>query len=109
MVGVSWPSAWVRSWPRISNRLTCSIRASFRLTRSTSVWTSRVDPWIGGDRDGVGRDPEPLSQFHRFVAVEGKHRGEVRAPVHVNDRLGDVAALAELELRPLLIYPRCAA
>ena len=54
-----------------------------------------ADAGVGGDRRRVGRDPEPLGELAALVGVERQHRHEVRAVVAVDDRLGDVAAVAQ--------------
>ena len=97
-VGVSSPPTWVRSWSRIAKRLICSIRANFWLIRSTSRWSSAWTCGSVGDGRRVGGDAQPAGQLHRLVAVECQHRDEILALVAVDDRLGDVTAVAQLAL-----------
>ena len=56
-----------------------------------------VDPGIGGDRDRVDGEPEPVGQFtdssRSRVSIAARY-GRLSA----NDRFGDVTALAEPEL-----------
>src|ERR1019366_10283710 len=58
----------------------------------------RVHLWVGGDRRRVGLDPQALDELYALVAVERHDRDQVRTAVAEHDRLGDVAALAQLAL-----------
>ena len=55
-----------------------------------------ADPRIVRDGLRVGGDAEPVGQLGRFVAVEGEHGDQVGPVVSEDDRLGDVARLAQL-------------
>ena len=86
-VGVSSPSAWVRSWSRIAKRLICSMRAKRALAASTSASSSACTRGSRGHAPpGRARCPSALGQRRRLVGVEREQRHEVGPVVAVRRR-----------------------